>query len=169
MAGFVGFIVQSAGVHFPGNLANGVSYESIAAAGGPGDQWDAIPTAGKAQILTFIALLEMISESSVVLAENGQKHYMRGGKVGYFPPLKNSIALPHPVPFNLFDPFGFQKNLTPERKEKALLAEINNGRLAMLGIFGCVSATKGLIVPGLDTLPFTPYAGEYMAPFEGAW
>ena len=34
---------------------------------------------------------------------------------------------PHPVPLNLWDPFGFTKKMTPERKEKALLAEINNG------------------------------------------
>ena len=93
---------------------------------------------------------------------------MRGGKPGFYPSF-NKGGIPHPVPLELFDPFGLQKNMSPEKKEKSLLAEINNGRLAMLGIFGCVSATKGLIVPGLDTLPFTPYAGEYMAPFEGAW
>ena len=169
MAAFVGFIVQSTGAHFPWNIANGISYGDISAAGGPGDQWDAIPTAGKMQILTFIAILEVISESSFALEANGEKHYMRGGKIGYFPSLKTPEVLPHPVPLDFFDPFGLQKKMTPEQKQKSLLAEINNGRLAMLGIFGCVSATKGLIVPGLDTLPFPPYAGEYMAPFEGAF
>ena len=102
-----------------------------------------------------------------MLGLNGEKHYVKGGKPGYFPSLK-SVDWPHPVPLDLWDPFGFTKKMTPERKEKALLAEINNGRLAMIGIMGMCAASKGLIVPGLDTLGIAPYDGEYMGPFTAA-
>ena len=105
----------------------------------------------------------MVGETSLFLEADGEKHYVRGGKPGYYPPLKGRH--PHPVPLDLWDPFGFTRKLSPERKEKALLAEVNNGRFAMIGIFGLISVSKGLIVPGLDTLPIKPYAGEIMAPF----
>jgi hypothetical protein len=120
------------------------------------------------QIICAIGIFEMIGELSPVLEANGEKHYVRGGKPGYYPPFKgffNDEYWPHPLPLDLWDPFGFTKKMSPERKEKALLAEINNGRLAMIGIFGLLSASKGLIVPGLDTLDIPKYAGEYMGPF----
>ena len=50
MAAFVGFIVQSNGIHFPWDLTtSGISHADIAAAGGPAAQWDALPTASKMQ------------------------------------------------------------------------------------------------------------------------
>ena len=72
--------------------------------------------------------------------------------------------MPHPVPLDLWDPFGFTKKMTPERKEKALLAEINNGRLAMIGIMSLMCAAKGAIVGPLDGV-IPAYGGEPMAPF----
>merc|ERR1719440_511002 len=137
-----------------------ITFAEISAAGGPSDQWDALPSSAKLQIIGFVGFLEMWSESSVALEMDGQQHYVRGGKPGYFPTIKDKF--PHPVPLDFWDPFGLTKKMTPERKEKALLAEVNNGRLAMLGIFGLCSASKGLIVPGLDSLDITPYSGEYM-------
>jgi hypothetical protein len=169
MAAFVGYCVQANGIYFPWNLSGFmpgskvVSFADISAAGGPADQWDALPTSAKVQILGVVGFLEMWSESPVNLATAGTKHYVRGGKPGVFPGFENN---PHPVPLNLWDPFGFTKKMSPERKEKALLAEINNGRLAMIGIFGMISASKGLIVPGLDGLGIPAYSGEIMAPFS---
>jgi hypothetical protein len=165
MAAFVGFCVQS-NVCFPWDIANGIPYSTIQAAGSPPAQWDAVPTAGKLQILLVIAALELWGEGSTTLASCGEKHYMKGGKPGFYPTFDLFRENVHPLPLNLWDPLGFTKKLTPERKEKALLAEVNNGRLAMIGIMGMVSATKGLIVPGLDGLGLTPYSGEVMAFFS---
>ena len=184
MAAFVGFIVQSNGIVFPWDLnLEGVSFADIAGAGGPGAQWDALPTSAKLQILGVIGGLEAFSESTWALAQNGEKHYMKGGTPGYFPSFKTTVrtagtlalvalhhlftpihsclssctqvneAFPHPVPLDLWDPFGFTKKMSAEKKEKSLVAEINNGRLAMIGIMGFCAASKGLQVtphPRLD-------------------
>merc|ERR1719171_2903632 len=172
MAAFVGYCVQANGIHFPWNLQAPIgpinagiptiSFGDISAAGGPADQCDALPSAAKLQIIGAIGFLEMWGEASSALELDGQVHYVRGGKPGYYPSLKGRF--PHPVPLNLWDPVGFTKKMTPEQKEKSLLAEVNNGRLAMIGIFGLLSASKGLQVPGLDGLGLKQYAGEYMAP-----
>merc|ERR1719478_1748888 len=167
MAAFVGYIIQSNGVHWPWALTgSGITHADISAAGGPPDQWDALPTASKVQILLFVGFLEICSESTYILGESGNKHYMSGGKPGAFPSLKT--VMPHPVPFDLFDPFGLSKNASPEKKAKGLLAEINNGRAAMLGIMAFVAESK---VPGAVpalTGKIAPYSGEVMAPFAAS-
>jgi len=168
MAAFVGYIVQSNGIHFPWALTtSGISYADISAAGSPPEQWDALPTAAKVQILCVIGFLEICSESKYILEQNGNKHYMSGGKPGAFPSLKG--IMPHPVPLDLFDPFGFSKNASPEKKAKGLLAEINNGRLAQLGIMAFLAEQKVPgSVPALTGLGLKPYAGEPMAPFSAS-
>merc|ERR1711988_315389 len=166
--------IQANGIHWPWALQGPIgpinanlpviTFGDISAAGGPSDQWDALPSSAKLQIIGAIGFLEMCGESSVFLEADGQQHYVRGGKPGYYPKLKGKM--PHPVPLNLWDPFGLASKMMPEKKEKSLLAEINNGRLAMLGIMGLISSSKGLIVPGLDSLPIPKYAGEPMAAFS---
>merc|ERR1719163_1984067 len=99
MAAFVGYLVQSNGIYFPWKLTGDVSYADISAAGSPPDQWDALPTAAKVQILLFIGFLETTSESKYVLEQSGNKHYMSGGIPGKYPSLKK--VMPHPVPFDL--------------------------------------------------------------------
>ena len=96
------------------------------------------------------------------------QHYMRGGKPGAYPSLKEASSMgliPHPVPFDLFNPLGllpFDK-MSEEQKARGRNVEINNGRAAMLGIFGLISASKGLIVPGLDGIEGVGrYDGVYM-------
>merc|ERR1719183_1948968 len=126
------------------------------------ETWDAIPEAAKFQIVTFVGVMELWRENKVVLEGEGQKHYMRGGKPGYFPSFD---MVPHPVPYNLFDPFGFSKGRSEEDLARGRLIEINNGRLAMLGLMSFASAAK---IPG--SVPFLkgvidPYAGEFMSPF----
>lgn len=168
MAAFVGFIVQSNGIHFPWALtSSGISFADIAAAGGPAAQWDALPTASKLQIFGAIFFLEAWGEGRNTLALSGQKHYMKGGKPGFYPSFKNA-GLPHEVPLDLWDPFGFTTKMSAEKKEKSLIAEINNGRLAMIGIMAFMAASKGLNVPVMDGFAIAQYDGEVMAPFSAS-
>jgi len=159
MAGFVGFIVHANGIRTQGDaIAQSVPTGLSAPA-----TWDALPEIAKWQIILFVGVMEIWRENKVVLAGEGQTHYMKGGKPGYFPSFD---MVPHPVPFNLYDPWGVQKNKTPEQLERGRLIEINNGRLAMIGLFGFLSETK---VPGavplLKGVGLPAYDGEVMAPF----
>jgi hypothetical protein len=94
---------------------------------------------------------------------NSEKHYMKGGKIGEFPAF-NDKYIPGGA-LNLYDPFGWHKNRSEEAKAAGLVKEINNGRLAMLGIFGFICEQK---IPGSVPLlkgVVPPYDGEFMAPF----
>jgi len=157
MAAFVGFCLHENGVHFP--WAPFLGYEGMSAPA----IWDNFPIEGRFQILIVLGFFEFWGESSYVLAQDGQKHYMRGGKPGYFPTFKE---LPHPVPLNLYDPFGFGKKMTDEQKAKRLNMEVNNGRLAMIGIMSLLSEAKVPgSVPALSGL-IKSYDGDVMAPLE---
>lgn len=157
MAAFVGYIVQSNGIHFPFPIdlaGNPYPY----AAGSPPEQWDALSPAAKWQIILFIGFLEWYSEAAGT-------HYMRGGVPGAYPKFSDYSMIPHPVPLNLFDPFGFSKNKSAESKSKGLIKELNNGRLAMIGILGFISEQRVEgSVPLLKGL-VSHYDGETMAPF----
>jgi len=173
MAGFVGYCVHATGFHWPwamsgggilGGQVPGQLYEEgshlvpnpawfPAYNGGEwptlvnGDVpalWDQMSDPAKWQILLTIMFFE-------VWGEYKGTHYMRdGGKPGRYPSFEGD-ELPHQVPIkNLWDPFGFTSKMSAEKKAKSLKAEINNGRLAMIGLFGFISeaAIPGA-VPGL--------------------
>lgn len=161
MFAFVGYCVQS-NVHWPWAMTTaGDSFPATSLS--PEAQWDAIPEAAKWQILIVISFLELWGEQSG--ADTGETHYMRGGKPGKFPTFDLFRKTVHPVPFNLFDPFNFSKNKSAAQKEAGLIKEINNGRLAQIGIMGFMAADK---IPGsvpLLSATARHYDGDAMAPF----
>jgi hypothetical protein len=169
MAGFVGYCVHANGIHFPWKIPG----DELCAPGvSPPELWQNIPAEAKWQILATIGIFEFYSEAAMAKSPGQGGHYMRGGKPGFFPPFnlpkgekgqsgvgtledsEGGPLLPHPVPLNLYDPFGFNKNKSDEWKANKLKIEINNGRLAMIGLMaflsegaipGSVPALKGLI------------------------
>jgi hypothetical protein len=163
MFAFVGYCVQSNFVFPWAQTLSGAAHPSPDLV--PEAQWDAIPLAAKWQIFAVISVLELWDECG---GGGLLPHYTKGRKPGQYPsfqPFRDSV---HPV-LDLYDPFGLSKNKSAESKERGLISEINNGRLAMLGLFGFLCADKMPgSVPALDILGVSsPYSGDPMIPFQG--
>lgn len=156
MFAFVGYCVHANGITWPWamNLA-GDPFPKVASAP---EAWDAIPDAAKYQIILFVGFLEFWRES------NSGTHYMSGGKPGYFPPF-DAAFIPGGA-LDLYDPLGRAKSMSDEKRERRLVMEINNGRLAMLGIFGFISegAIDGAVPALKGVVPH--YDGDVMVPFS---
>jgi hypothetical protein len=171
MAGFVGFCVHANGIHFPWEIPG----DELCAPGvSPVLLWENMPMEAKIQIILALGLFEFYSEAAVSLNPGMGGHYMRGGKPGFYPPLtvakgegKQGMPtdkdgyplLPHPVPLDLYDPFKLSRKKSEEWKAQKLQVEINNGRLAMIGLMGFLA--EGAIpgsVPALNGL--IPASGE---------
>lgn len=159
MAAFVGYWVQS-NWHFPwAQTLAGDSFPSIELS--PEQQWDACPLMARVQILTVIGLLEVWDEFG---GSKDTPHYMKGRQPGKYPTFQEFRDNVHFV-FDLYDPFNFNKKMSEAKKAERLVMEINNGRLAMLGIFGfLVADTIPGAVPLLNTIA-KPYDGNVMIPF----
>lgn len=160
MFAFVGYIVHANAIKFPWAMT--MDGQPFPDETNPPALWDAIPESAKWQIFSVIGFLEFWSE----LSRPGKAHYMNGGRPGDYPDfVSGSEGIPHPVPFNFFDPFKLSAGKTAEQKEKGLLVEINNGRLAQIGILGFLSEQKMEgSVPALKGI-VAAYDGEPMAPF----
>jgi len=120
MLATTGYIVQGAGIHFPGQLSSDISFESLAGMK-PFEQWDAVPDAGKAQILFTIFIAELVSEAKGT-------HYTKGGD----------------YPTIVFPPVDFS-GVNPDTMATKRARELNNGRLAMIAVMSFIAANN---IPG---------------------
>jgi len=137
MAAFVGYWVQSQGITWNSDATWPVDV------GYPEAQWDALSTDLKYYIILSVGALEIIDEA------DQKGHYTMGGKE----PGR------HPI-------FQRKTNASAEKLSEGKIKEINNGRLAMLGIMGFVSESS---VPG--SVPvlngrIPAYKGQFWAPFQ---
>jgi hypothetical protein len=109
MLATTGYLVNAAGIHFPGMLSSDISFESLSTMN-PFDAWAAVPVAGKAQILVTILATELITEAKGV-------HYTKGGD----------------LPGMVFPAIDFS-GVSKETLDRKRTSELNNGRLAMIAI-----------------------------------
>ena len=120
MAAFVGYCVQSNYVWPWANTLAGDPFPSTEL--NPEQQWDALPSAARWQILFIIGMLEIWDECQG--GSDDQKHYMRGGKPGDYPSFQNFRDEVHFV-LDLYDPFNLFKKMSQEKKDRRLLMEVS--------------------------------------------
>lgn len=125
MLAFTGWCVNGLGFHFPGYLskAEDVSFESLSKLP-PIEAWAAVPESGKAQVIFSIFVAELVTEC-------WKPHYTMAGQD--------------------FDPLGYASKWDADKLRKQQNKELNNGRLAMIGMMGfSVAAYMPGAVPALS-------------------
>jgi hypothetical protein len=152
MLATTGYLVQAAGVHFPGMLSSSVSFESLSTMK-PFDAWASVPDLGQQQIIGellwscsvcvlftmciswFRCLTHTFSSSksgtiflAEIITEAKGVHYTKGGD----------------LPTIVFPPIEFS-SVDPEKLKVQQSRELNNGRLAMISIMSFAAAAN---IPG---------------------
>jgi len=147
MVAATGWLLQNNGIHFPGKLS--MPLENSYWLGPPGektiasvdfgdaslgknaiDQWINMPAEGKCQIGLVIFVIELANELQ-------KPHYLKGGKPGY-----NELVSKGMSGIDLL-----VNAMTEEQRKKRRTIELQNGRLAMIGIasFGAAAAIPGSV------------------------
>ncbi|KAH8067148.1 chlorophyll A-B binding protein [Aureococcus anophagefferens] len=111
--------------------------------------WDKTPAAGRLQIISTVGAIEYVFESQ-------QPHYLRGGTPGAVR-LTRGVAPWHEEAGGPgYDPMAKYDAATRKTKRDM---ELQNGRLAMLGMASFVAASK---IPGsVPVLAGLGFAGDY--------
>jgi hypothetical protein len=129
MMAFLGFIWQQGVGHLPGYLSNseGIKFSDV-----PNGvaAITAVPALGWAQILWFVGLIELGPFSLDTMKNPGQFDFFKPGKED--------------------NPDGYP-GLTDENRAAKLTIELQNGRLAMLGVLGILMGD--VTAPGTMGLP----------------
>jgi len=125
MLAVTGYLVQAAGYHWPGMISDDLSFAQLSGLK-PFDAWDQTPDNIKSWILFFAFCTELATESDA--GRRGGQHYMKGGK----------------SPEVVFPKFDFS-NVDAETMVVKRSRELNNGRLAMIGIISFIAANN---IPG---------------------
>ena len=125
MVAFVGMMMQELDIHFPGNLdvAGKYPFGDVLSDGMGFPALQHIPILGLAQILAFAAIGETIAVPGQQYTGGPQN--LPGGYDG-FPGL-----IPGGYPF-------VEQIEDPEERDRKLNVEIQNGRAAMMGVFGAM-------------------------------
>jgi len=129
MLATIGYVVAKTGICFPGTISlDGTKFSDLVTSN-PFTEWDALPDAGKIQIFTIAAFLELSGEQSLI----------DGGSVGEIPFVKKRAGA------------KYFTTRSEESLANSRLAELKNGRLAMIGIAGFYAAEY---VPGSVPIHF---------------